>query len=151
MLCHAYQTQNKCNMLFCLRSILDFDFCSTLLHLISQEALCSSNQFTPNVFLLWLLMFCRLFPDIGDRTVRTEHFYNVKNSLALNMKWLRCTYRPVAFTNICGSTGACLMGFHTVCQPESWVAERSRLELSACTRGGEKRCNLIAVGPKSGA
>lgn len=25
------------------------------------------------------------------------------------------------------------------------------MELSACTRGGEKCCNLIAVGPKSGA
>lgn len=25
------------------------------------------------------------------------------------------------------------------------------MELSACTRGGEKLCNLIAVGPKSGA
>lgn len=41
------------------------------------------------------------------------------------------------------------MGFHTDSHLESRVAKRSRVELFTCTRGGGKRCNLIAVGPKS--
>lgn len=47
--------------------------------------------------------------------------------------------------------GACLMGFYTDSQFERLVAKRSWVKLSTYTRGGEKHCNLIAEGPKSGA
>lgn len=44
---------------------------------------------------------------------------------------------------------ACLLSCGN--QIKSWEAHRSQVELSAFTRGGGKYCNLIALGPKSGA